>query len=78
MEAVLAWAAMGGYAPFVWSAYGDALVLLGGLVAASLRGHARARAEAERLEAIAPRRRAAAAHATAPDAGSRRATEAAP
>jgi heme exporter protein D len=29
------WAAMGGYAAFVWSAYGVALIVLGGIAAQS-------------------------------------------
>jgi heme exporter protein D len=31
MNAVVAWAAMGGYAAFVWPAYGFAVAVLGGL-----------------------------------------------
>jgi heme exporter protein CcmD len=35
--------AMGGYGAFIWSAYGAALVALGGLVLASFAAHAKVR-----------------------------------
>lgn len=50
--------AMGGHGPFVWGAYGVALLVLGGLALVSWRAHAAARAEVARLEAIARRGRA--------------------
>jgi heme exporter protein D len=37
MSGIEAFLAMGGYASYVWSAYGVALVVLGGLVLQSLR-----------------------------------------
>jgi heme exporter protein D len=37
MSALSAWLAMGGYAGFVWPAYGIALVVLGGLTLHSWR-----------------------------------------
>ena len=42
--------AMGGYAGYVWPAYGVALVVLAGLVAESVAAHRRARRELARLE----------------------------
>lgn len=42
---------MGGYAPYVWSAYGAFAVIVGGLAVASLRADARARRELKDLEA---------------------------
>jgi len=45
MNALSAWLAMGGYAGFVWPAYGIAVVVLGGLSLHSWRGY-RASAEA--------------------------------
>ncbi len=47
MSAILA---MGGYAAYVWSAYGVSVVLLGGAVIATLRAYARARARLALLE----------------------------
>jgi heme exporter protein D len=46
MNALSAWLAMGGYAGFVWPAYGIAAVVLGGL---SLYSWRRYRASAEAL-----------------------------
>jgi heme exporter protein D len=46
MNALSAWLAMGGYAGFVWPAYGIAVVVLGGLTLHSWR---RYRAGAESL-----------------------------
>ena len=37
MSGLSAWAEMGGYAAFVWPAYGFALLILGGLAAQSWR-----------------------------------------
>lgn len=42
--------AMGGYAGFVWPAYGISALVLGGLVVSSIRGHARAREQVRQLE----------------------------
>jgi heme exporter protein D len=42
---------MGGYAPYVWSAYGAFALIIGGLTVASLRASARARRELNDLEA---------------------------
>ncbi|HEY0107403.1 MAG TPA: heme exporter protein CcmD [Rhizomicrobium sp.] len=42
--------AMGGYAAFVWPAYGVSALLLGGAVAATLRAYARAKARLAALE----------------------------
>ena len=48
--------AMGGFAAFVWPAYGVALLVLGGLVVASLRELRAREREAERLDRSSPRR----------------------
>lgn len=42
--------AMGGYAAYVWSAYGATALLLGGAIAATWRAYARARAQLKALE----------------------------
>jgi len=42
--------AMGGYAAYVWPAYGVTVVLLGAAIAATLRAYARARARLAALE----------------------------
>jgi len=42
--------AMGGYARFVWPAYGVALVVLGGLAIESVVAYRRSRRELERLD----------------------------
>jgi heme exporter protein D len=42
--------AMGGYAAFVWPAYGVALVALGGLLVQSLRQYRARQRELERLQ----------------------------
>ena len=41
---------MGGYAQFVWPAYGIALLALGGLLLVSLRQYRARQAELERLQ----------------------------
>lgn len=42
--------AMGGYAQYVWPAYGAALLVLGGLLAWSLGAYRRRQRELERLQ----------------------------
>ena len=51
MDAVNSFLDMGGYAATVWPAYGVAFAVLGGLLALSLRGLARRKAELAVLEA---------------------------
>jgi heme exporter protein D len=51
MNAVAAWSAMGGYAVFVWPAYGAALAVLGSLAFWSWRRRRRALRALDRLEA---------------------------
>lgn len=48
---------MGGYAHYVWPAYGAVFVILGGLTATILRRNAKTKAELLRIEARAPRRK---------------------
>jgi heme exporter protein D len=55
---MMAFLAMGGHGPFIWGAYGVALLVLGGLGVASWRDYRAARAEVARLEAMAGRGRA--------------------
>ena len=50
MEGLRHWAAMGGYAVWVWSAYGAAAIVLVGLLLASLASLRRREAEIERTE----------------------------
>jgi heme exporter protein D len=58
MSALGEFLAMGGYAQFVWPAYGVALVLLAGLALHAARRRRLRRAELEALEArLGPRRR---------------------
>ncbi len=51
--------AMGGYYAFVWPAYGLAAVVLGGLLAVSLRALRARQVEVDRLEGGGRRRRLA-------------------
>ena len=51
MNAVADWLAMGGYAGFVWSAYGIAALVLGGIAFHSWRRHRLSAALLERLQA---------------------------
>ena len=61
MDGLRSFLAMGGYAHFVWPAYGMALAVLGGLVVAAVRRLRRSEADLARLEAERPRRRDASA-----------------
>jgi heme exporter protein D len=44
--------AMGGYAPYIWSAYALALVVLVGMVVLTIARHRRTRRTLARLEAL--------------------------
>ncbi len=59
MDAIREFLAMGGYAVYVWSAYGLAAVVLGTLAIVSLRELAAHRREVAALEAATPRRKRA-------------------
>jgi heme exporter protein D len=50
MSAILGWLAMGGYAGFVWPAYGLAAFVLGGVALFSWRRHRRSVALLARLQ----------------------------
>ena len=50
MTAIESWFAMGGYAGFVWPAYGVAAIVLGGLAVVSWRRHRRSTAALARLQ----------------------------
>jgi heme exporter protein D len=50
MTALQSWLAMGGYAGFVWPAYGVTAIVLGGLALYSWRRHRRSMATLARLQ----------------------------
>ena len=50
MSAIAGWLQMGGYAGFVWPAYGVAAAVLGGLALFSWRRHRRSGATLARLQ----------------------------
>ena len=50
MKALQDWAAMGGYAGYVWAAYGMALAALGGLAAQSWRRYRISVRELDRVQ----------------------------
>jgi heme exporter protein D len=57
MSALSAWAEMGGYAAFVWPAYGFALLILGGITAQSWRRYRAGVRDLDRLQSSARPRR---------------------
>ena len=59
MSGICDWAAMGGYAAFVWPAYGVAATVLGGLALQSWRRYRASRRDLERLQSPRPPRAAA-------------------
>ena len=59
MNTLASFLAMGGYAAYVWPAYGIAVVVLAALVVTSLRSLRAREAELRALEADHPRRRTA-------------------
>lgn len=59
MTSVTEFLAMGGYAPYVWTAYGAALVVLVGLVAATLARRRSSRRSLAALEQLRVRGRRA-------------------
>lgn len=50
MSGMSAWAEMGGYAAFVWPAYGFALLILGGVAAQSWRRYRAGIRDLDRLQ----------------------------
>jgi heme exporter protein D len=54
MSGFESWAAMGGYAAFVWPAYGVALGVLGGVAVQSWRRYRASIRELDRLQRAAP------------------------
>jgi heme exporter protein D len=50
------WAAMGGYAGFVWPAYGVAATILGGIAAQSWRRYRASRRALDRLQSASRQR----------------------
>ena len=68
MQALANFLAMGGYAAYVWPAYGAAALLLGGLLWASLRRLRRNEAMLRQLDQRGPRRRGRGVEAEIDDA----------
>ena len=58
MSSIFAWAEMGGYAAFVWSAYGFALTILGGIAVQSWRRYRASSRDLNRLQPTAGQRAA--------------------
>ena len=56
MESFQTFLQMGGYAAYIWPAYGVAAAVLGGLAIASYRGMRQAERQAERERPLRPRR----------------------
>jgi heme exporter protein D len=56
MQRLTEFLSMGGYAVFVWPAYGVTVILMVGLLAQSLRRYRRAQRELETLQRDRPRR----------------------
>ena len=71
MDAIHEFLTMGGYAAFVWPAFGITVVVMAGLLVASLRGLRRERQTLELMENARPRRRARAEATTVPDSESK-------
>ena len=69
MDAVTEFLAMGGYAPYVWGAYGLTAVVVIGLVAGSLAQRRSAARTLAALERLRPKRRKPAGDGDAPPAG---------
>ena len=61
MDAIGNFLAMGGYAAFVWPAYGVTILVMVGLVVQSLRRYRRGQRELEALQRDRPRRNASGA-----------------
>jgi len=57
MTGFIDWLAMGGYAGFVWPAYGLAAIVLSGLSLYYWRQHRRSAADLDQLQGLAGRRR---------------------
>ena len=57
MDVIGEFLAMGGYAAFVWPAFGVTVLVMGGLLLASLRSLRRERRALELMEKARPRRR---------------------
>jgi len=56
MDSLDAFLAMGGYAKYVWPAYGIAVAVLGGLIVNSVAAYRRTRRALEAAQAERPRR----------------------
>jgi len=60
LDRILDFLAMGGYAVFVWPAYGATFLTMAALLVAALRAYQKAEREVARLQEGRPRRREAA------------------
>lgn len=63
MESLTAFLHMGGYAGYIWPAYGLAVVVMVAVLVASLRAATSREAELEQLQSLRPARRRAARQA---------------
>ena len=70
MDAIHEFLTMGGYAAFVWPAFGITLVVMAGLLVASLRGLRQERQTLKLMENARPRRRGRAEATAVPDSES--------
>ncbi len=57
MDAVMEFLRMGGYAAFVWPAYGLTVLVMGGMLGLTLKGLRARRRELQAFEAVAGSRR---------------------
>ena len=71
MDVIHEFLTMGGYAAFVWPAFGITVVVMVGLLVASLRGLRQERQTLELMENARPRRRGRAKATAVPDSESK-------
>ena len=76
MDAIYEFLTMGGYAAFVWPAFGITVGVMAGLLVASLRGLRQERQTLELMENARPRRRGRAGATVMPDSESQASGEA--
>ena len=76
MDVIHEFLTMGGYAAFVWPAFGITVVVMVGLLVASLRGLRQERQTLELMENARPRRRGRAGATAMPDSESQATGEA--
>ena len=76
MDAIHEFLTMGGYAAFVWPAFGITVMVMAGLLVASLRGLRQERRTLELMENARPRRLGRAGTTAIPDSDKQAAGEA--